>query len=74
MRSDVTAALIAASYACPSLRLGQLISNAARAGGWEQLDVFYCPDSTILKGLQILTEQANQQFAKAAGGGNNVKV
>lgn len=40
-------------------RIGQLISNAARAGGWESNDVFYCPNEVILNGLNkiVATER-----------------
>lgn len=57
MRSDVTMALIEAAYANPGMRLGQLVTNAAKAAGWEQFDVFYCPDSQLRDGLKILTEE-----------------
>lgn len=43
----------------PELRYGQIISIAARYGGWEgnnwgSKDIFYCPDEIIYKGLQRL--------------------
>ena len=57
MKSKIIAATIEALYACPELRLGQLISNAARAGGWDNDDVFYCPDHILLNGLKKLAER-----------------
>lgn len=74
MRSDLTSALLEACYACPSLRIGQLISDAARAGGWDQFDVFYCPDEKIVKGLRILTQQSTDRIAQATGGAGHDKV
>ena len=56
MKFDILSALIEAAYACPSLRLGQLISNAAKAGGWELEDVFYCPDTQLRDGLKKLSD------------------
>lgn len=57
MRSDVTAALLEAAYANPGMRLGQLVTNAAKAAGWEQFDVFYCPDSKLRDGLRTLAAE-----------------
>lgn len=59
MRSDVTTALMEAAYANPGMRLGQLVTNAAKAAGWEQFDVFYCPDSQLRDGLKILAEEGS---------------
>lgn len=41
----------------PMLRYTQIVSNAAKAGGWNNNDVFYCPDETLLRGLRILLEK-----------------
>lgn len=38
----------------PMLRIGQLLSLAAKRGGWEQDDLFYCPDEKIIKGLESM--------------------
>lgn len=51
MNNDLLIALNTAIAITPQIRLGQLISNAARAGGWENNDVFYCPNEVILNGL-----------------------
>jgi hypothetical protein len=40
----------------PDMRLGQLVSNAARLGGWNQNDVFYVEDDKTEKGLDALKE------------------
>lgn len=33
------------------LRIGQIILNAARKGGWMTDDIFYCPDDILRLGL-----------------------
>lgn len=38
----------------PELRVAQIVSNAARYGGWDDPDLFYCPDSALIKGLGVL--------------------
>ena len=35
----------------PSLRFCQFVSNVAKLGGWDDDDLFYCPDEIITKGL-----------------------
>ena len=51
------------------IRIGQLISNAARFGGWDSDDLFYCPDSTILKGLdEMCSKRRTKTAAKSYGG------
>ena len=45
----------------PELRLCQLLSIAAYKAGWANEDLFYCPDSTILKGLELLAEQPESE-------------
>lgn len=42
----------------PELRVCQIMSIAAHMAGWENDDLFYCPDSTILKGLEIFLKKA----------------
>lgn len=45
----------------PELRLCQVLSIAAHKAGWTNEDLFYCPDSTILKGLELLAEQPESE-------------
>lgn len=48
----------------PELRLCQVLSIAAHKAGWANEDLFYCPDSTILKGLELLAEQPESEENK----------
>ena len=41
----------------PELRIGQLFVNAAHKAGWEQDDIFYCPNTTLKKGIIMLIEE-----------------
>lgn len=41
----------------PELRFNQIMTIAARKAGWEDNDLFYCPNSTIEKGLSMLLEE-----------------
>ncbi len=36
----------------PELRLSQLMSNAARANGWDNHDLFYLTDGDLLKAIK----------------------
>lgn len=45
----------------PELRLCQVLSIAAHKAGWTNEDLFYCSDSTILKGLELLAEQPESE-------------
>lgn len=45
----------------PELRMCQVLSIAAHKAGWTNDDLFYCPDSTILKGLELLAEQPESE-------------
>lgn len=38
----------------PFLRCMQIMQIAAFLAGWENSDLFYCPDSVILKGLNMM--------------------
>lgn len=51
-QTDLLFALDLAIMKNQELRLGQLISDAAKAGGWKDSDIFYCPDEVLLKGLK----------------------
>lgn len=42
----------------PELRVCQTMSIAAQMGGWENDDLFYCPDAVILKGLEMFRQKA----------------
>ncbi len=46
---------------CPELRVGQIMIAAARSGGWNNDDIFYCPDDVLLKGLEILSGEVAQR-------------
>lgn len=48
----------------PELRLCQVLSIAAHKAGWANEDLFYCPDSTILQGLELLAEQPESEENK----------
>lgn len=39
----------------PYLRLGQLLTIAAKEAGWEENDLFYIPDDVLFKGLRKIT-------------------
>ena len=43
----------------PELRICQIISNAARLGGWNDNDTFYCPDDVVVKGLDMILDNNN---------------
>lgn len=45
------------SNCCPELRISQIMVNAAIKGGWNQNDIFYCPDDILLKGLQMIWDE-----------------
>ena len=49
--------IIQAKEKLPSLRFGQLISNAAEIGGWKGQDIFYCPDEVIIDGLKKIIKR-----------------
>ena len=38
----------------PELRFQQIMAIAAQKAGWKDNDLFYCPDSTIKQGLDML--------------------
>lgn len=57
MNDNLIVALYDAIAHHPELRVGQLIVNAARLGGWHSDDVFSCPDDTILFGLAKMSER-----------------
>lgn len=40
----------------PELRFNQIMSIAAKKAGWIGDDLFYCPDNTIEKGLDMLLD------------------
>lgn len=53
----ILALLRIAIYKMPMLRVGQILTNAAKLAGWRNDDIFYAPDEVLLKGLEILTEE-----------------
>lgn len=44
----------------PQLRCQQIMSIAASKGGWNKRDLFYCPDETLLRGLNKIIEEENK--------------
>lgn len=41
----------------PELRVGQILVNAAHKAGWENDDIFYCPDEMLKKGLIEIAQE-----------------
>lgn len=41
----------------PELRVCQILSISANLAGWGNDDLFYCPDSVILKGFEIFKQR-----------------
>lgn len=52
MPADIIRDIFLVQQRHPQLRIGQIISNAARKGGWMTNDIFYCPDETLRLGLE----------------------
>jgi hypothetical protein len=52
--------LLRAHMANEGMRLPQIIANAAMMGGWEQKDLFHCPDEVLLNGLENLLDDFKQ--------------
>lgn len=42
------------SALCPEWRIGQLVSNAAYASGWDNKDIFHVSDVQLIEGLEEL--------------------
>lgn len=57
MENEIYIALAKVRNCYPELRICQIFSIAANKAGWSNSDLFYCPDSTILEGLNMLLEQ-----------------
>ena len=57
MENEIYTALANVRSRYPELRICQIFSIAASKAGWGNNDLFYCPDSTILKGLNMILEQ-----------------
>lgn len=45
----------------PELRACQVMAFAAHKAGWESADLFYCPDDTIMKGLEMMLEERESE-------------
>ena len=45
----------------PELRFQQIMSIAAKKAGWNDNDLFYCPNEIILKGLTLFLEEYSSQ-------------
>lgn len=43
----------------PELRVCQIMNIAAHTAGWENDDLFYCPDSVILRGLEEFAQKGS---------------
>lgn len=41
----------------PELRICQIMSIAAKKADWFNDDLFYCPDDTLIKGLEKAAEE-----------------
>lgn len=54
MTNALLAKVSAVSRKYPQLRLGQILECAAEYGGWDQEDLFYVPDETLMNGLNKL--------------------
>jgi len=52
--------LLRAHTADESMRLPQIIANAAMMGGWEDKDLFNCPNEVLLNGLENLLDDFKQ--------------
>lgn len=45
----------------PELRFQQIMSIAAKYGGWKNnYDLFYCPDSVIAEGLSLFLQEVKE--------------
>ena len=52
--------LLLAHTADEGMRLPQIIANAAMMGGWEEKDLFYCPNEVFFSGLENLLDDYKQ--------------
>lgn len=59
-KEQIESLLSCISKRSPKLRICQIMVIAAKKGGWNQDDIFYCPDDILLKGLQILSDEAQK--------------
>ena len=57
MFNEIMQLMYQVQQAYPMLRFAQIVANAAKLGGWEGDDVFYCDDKTMAKGLRILLRE-----------------
>ena len=60
IRTDAIHLLLRATTADEGMRLPQIIANAASMGGWEEKDLFHCPDDVFLNGLENLFDDFKQ--------------
>lgn len=63
MKNKIIELLSLISSAYPKLRIGQIMVNAATKGGWNQSDIFYCPNEIVLKGLQTIYDEIDNGSA-----------
>ena len=47
--------------ACPDMRLGQLVHNAAAITGWGNNDIFHIEDDQLTHGIKLLKEGAHNE-------------
>lgn len=45
----------------PELRISQVLSISAKKAGWENDDLFYCPDDTLIDGLVLFLKEVRQE-------------
>lgn len=50
----------------PDLRLGQIVSSAAKLGGWSHDDVYYVEDDVVSRGLATLARSEPMEAAVRA--------
>lgn len=55
----ILASLLVAITEHPELRIGQMLTNAAKCEEWKDNDIFYIPDETLLSGLEKFLEDFN---------------
>lgn len=65
MKNEIYLNLAETIIKYPNQRIGQLISNACRIGGWKNDDPFYCPDDILLAGLLQMNEKIGPVYNKA---------
>ena len=60
MNDKITSLIAQVSAIYPELRLGQLLTIAAKNANWQQSDIFYCPDDRLERGLTVMVNNYNK--------------